>query len=214
MFNFIKSILYLLLLPNMVYAFSCHDTKHIIEMPIVFDDLRIQLTREYQFKHYGIQSESIQIEPRMIVLHWTETRNLIDAFASFNSPLLNSRPELPDKLNVSAQYLVDRDGTIYQLMPADWMARHVIGLNHSSIGIENVGGVGSIADLTEDQARSNAFLVCHLKDKYPTITYLIGHMEYLEYKNTPLWLEKDPNYQTIKLDPGSKFMERVKALID
>ena len=32
---------------------------------------------------------------------------------------------------------VDRDGTICRLMPETWMARHVIGLNYSAIGIEN-----------------------------------------------------------------------------
>ncbi len=36
--------------------------------------------------------------------------------------------------------MVDRDGTRYRLMPETYMARHVIGLNYYSIGIENVGG--------------------------------------------------------------------------
>jgi len=42
-------------------------------------------------------------------------------------------------LNVSAHFLVDRDGTIYQLMPETRMARHAIGVNHLAIGVENVG---------------------------------------------------------------------------
>ena len=36
----------------------------------------------------------------------------------------------------SAQFLVDRDGTIYSLMPETFMARHVIGLNLSSIELK------------------------------------------------------------------------------
>src|SRR5580693_7225904 len=52
-----------------------------------------------------------------------------------------ARPELQreGELNVSAHFLVDRDGTIYRLMPETWMARHCIGLNRVAIGIENVG---------------------------------------------------------------------------
>lgn len=63
--------------------------------------------------------------------------------------------------------MVDRDGSIYQLMPEKWMARHVIGLNHYAIGIENVGGINGKDDLTDAQARANAFLVCYLKGNIP-----------------------------------------------
>ena len=64
-------------------------------------------------------------------------------------------------------------------MPSNWMARHVIGLNYSSIGIENVGGKGNKKDdLTPEQLKSNIALVAYLKGKYPTIEYLIGHHEY------------------------------------
>ncbi len=55
------------------------------------------------------------------------------------------------------------------------MARHVIGLNHYAIGIENVGGVEGALELTEAQVQSNAYLVRYLKNKYPTIQYLIEH---------------------------------------
>jgi len=34
----------------------------------------------------------------------------------------------------------------------------------------------------------------------------------LKYKHTPLWLEKDPDYQTDKTDPGPTFVSRVKKL--
>lgn len=202
----------ILLIQQNVFAFSCDQSRPIIQKPIRFDKTRIALTKEYQREHYGIQSDSIEIEPKIIVLHWTAVSRLDWSFNSFNSPTLKHRPDLPGLLNVSAHYLVDRDGKIYQLMPDNWMARHVIGLNHYAIGIENVGGVNDIPDLTEQQAESNAYLVCLLKKKYPTITYLIGHMNYLEFMKTPLWLEKDPNYQADKHDPGVKFMQRVRKL--
>lgn len=103
----------------------------------------------------------------MIILHWTCLPTLELALRVFNPEMLpaNSprRQEIPDDLNVSSHYLVDRDGSIYQLMPENWMARHVIGLNHYAIGIENVGGIDGKDDLTEKQVEANAFLVCYLK---------------------------------------------------
>ena len=200
-----------------LFAFSCHDTQTIIQKPIRFDKQRFSLTREYQLQHYGIRSKSIKIEPKLIVLHWTSTPTLSATFKIFDSPTLSGSPqkrdELNGNLNVSSHFLVDRDGRIYQLMPETWMARHVIGLNHYAIGIENVGGVNNKEDLTEKQAKANAFLICYLKKKYPSIHEVIGHMDYLKYKGTSLWLEKDNKYQTHKQDPGTNFLQHVLELI-
>lgn len=209
---------FLLLINSRAYAFSCHDSQLINQAPIQFDNQRITLTQEYQFTHYGINSQSIKIEPRIIVLHWTGIPTFKATFRTFNPPTFpRNSPrlkELPGTLNVSSHYVVDSDGSIYQLMPDTWMARHVIGLNHYAIGIENVGGIDGKDDLTEAQAKANAFLVCHLKKKYPAIHYVIGHNNYLNFKKTSLWLERDPNYQTDKTDPGPTFVNKVKKLVD
>jgi hypothetical protein len=53
-------------------------------------------------------------------------------------------------------------------------------------------------------------MVCYLKNKYPDIQYLIGHLEYKKFKNSPLWLERDMDYQTQKFDPGSEFLNEVR----
>lgn len=136
--------LILLLITQLGYAFSCYEPRIIHQLPIQFDKERIKLMRQYQLTHYGINSKSIKIEPKMIVLHWTCIAALSVNFRVFNSTALPSnsprRKDLPGDLNVSSHFLVDRDGSIYQLMPDDWMARHVIGLNHNAIGIENIGG--------------------------------------------------------------------------
>ncbi|WP_133127264.1 peptidoglycan recognition protein family protein [Legionella nagasakiensis] len=199
------------------HAFSCHDPQMIHKMPIQFNRERIALTQQYQLTHYGIDSESIDIEPRMIVLHWTCIPTFEATFRTFNPPTFPKgsprQSELPGNLNVSSHFVVDRDGSIYQLMPETWMARHVIGLNHYAIGIENIGGVDGKDDLTEAQAEANAFLVCYLKKKYPEISHVIGHHDYLKFKKTSLWLELDPSYQTNKNDPGFIFVEKVKKLI-
>ena len=94
-------------------------------------------------------------------------------------------------------------------MPENYMARHVIGLNHSSIGIENVGGNDTLP-LTDMQVEANIKLVKYLKNKFPTIDYLIGHYEYTNFEGHELWLEVDDNYRTEKVDPGEKFMNSVR----
>jgi beta-N-acetylhexosaminidase len=130
-----------------------------------------------------------------------------------NEKLFSDRPDIikASALNVSAHFLVARDGTIYQLMPDNWMARHVIGLNYSTIGIENVGGKhNKEEDLTPAQVQANIDLVNYLKQKYPSIEYLIGHHEYRAMETTPLWLEKDAGYRTQKADPGESFMQEVR----
>lgn len=195
------------------HAFSCYDPQTIHQRPINFDKQRIELTREYQRTHYGINS--VRIEPRMIVLHWTSFADFDKTLRMFNNTqlALDRRDKLPGDLNVSIHFLVDKDGSIYQLMPETLMARHVIGLNHHAIGIENMGGIDSVDDLTDAQVKANAFLVCYLKKKYSRIKYVIGHNEYAKFKNTALWLEKDPNYITDKDDPGPTFVKKVKNLI-
>ena len=106
--------------------------------------------------------------------------------------------------------MIDRDGTVYRLMDETVMARHIIGLNYSSKGIENVGGKGNIDDLTPAQLNANIELISYLHNKYSTLEYLIGHHEYTEFTQHPLWLERDKNYRTLKHDPGETFMNRLR----
>ncbi|MBA3536500.1 MAG: N-acetylmuramoyl-L-alanine amidase [Tatlockia sp.] len=208
--------IFLVFTTSLANAFSCYDSQVIHNSPILFNEERIALTQQYQLTHYGLKSKSIEIEPKMIVLHWTAIATLKATLRVFNSPAFPADSprikDLPGNLNVSAHYVVDQDGSIHQLMPDNWMARHVIGLNHFAIGIENIGGIDDIDDLTEAQVKANAFLVCYLKKKYPEIKYVIGHNDYLQFKHTPLWLEVDPDYQTDKHDPGPFFVKKVMKL--
>lgn len=190
---------------------SCATPKKIVDRPIVFNDEREELTRAYLLERYGIAQNSPTITPKMIVLHWTVIPTLEESFEAFNAPSLpNKRGDIQQAgaLNVSSQFMVDRDGRIYRLMPETNMARHVIGLNHCAIGIENIGGTEDLP-LTKAQLKSNIWLVEYLSQKYP-IEYLIGHYEYTNFVNHPLWMEKDDSYRTIKTDPGKYFMERVR----
>lgn len=199
------------------YAFSCHNSQPIYKKMIQFDKERIALTQNYQLTHYGINSKSIEIDPKIIVLHWTCIADFKTTFRVFNSPTFPQNSprtkDLPGTLNVSSHFVVDRDGTIYQIMPETWMARHVIGLNHFAIGIENIGGIDGKDDLTAEQVKANAFLVCYLSKRHPGIRHVIGHNDYLNFKKSPLWLELDANYQTDKTDPGLTFLDKVMQLV-
>jgi N-acetylmuramoyl-L-alanine amidase len=182
--------------------------------PIDYGAERVRLTIEYRRSHQDPKADSVEIQPKMIILHWTAIDSFASTWSYFNHVKAESaRPELAaaGEVNVSAHFLVDRDGTIYQLMPETWMARHCIGLNHLAIGVENVGD-GSKYPLTEAQVKADAELVRYLKGKYP-ITHLIGHMEYRRMEGTPLFLELDPKYRNNKPDPGAEFMSKVRTLV-
>ncbi len=181
------------------------------QMPIEFSQNRIELTKQYIKNSYGIEVDNINIVPKMIVIHHTASDDLKESFDRFYPEiLLTDRTDIKKagNLNVSAQFLVDTDGTIYSLMSETYMARHAIGLNLSSIGIENVGG--DKKTLTIEQLKANIELVKYLKEKYKTIEYLIGHYEYQSFEKHPLFLEKDSKYRTIKHDPSVEFMEKLR----
>lgn len=190
---------------------SCSVQKTIVDRPIVFDEERIVLTKEYLSQRYNLEQQTPDIVPRMIVLHWTAIPTLKKSFEAFEkSTLPNWRPDIESVsgLNVSSHFLVDQDGTIYQLMPETTMARHVIGLNHCAIGVENVGGTAE-TPLTRKQLKANIFLVEYLATKY-NIEYVIGHQEYTQFEGHQLWLEVDDGYRTEKTDPGMDFMKKVR----
>ena len=215
---------YLLTLPKTLFAIvfvslmlSCSSVKNlddkIVDKPIVFDQQRKELSVEYLNTRYDLDRTEPSIEPKMIVVHWTAIPSLQKSFEAFNEPLLpNSRSDITSAgaLNVSSHFLVDQDGTIYRLMPETIMARHVIGLNHCALGIENVGGTEN-TPLTKKQLKANVKLVRYLKNKYPEIDYLIGHLEYTRFEGHPLWLEVDDGYRTEKTDPGEDFITKIRA---
>ncbi|MEA1893513.1 MAG: glycoside hydrolase family 3 N-terminal domain-containing protein [Campylobacterota bacterium] len=197
---------------------NLHFKNLIIQRPIDFAENRIDMTKAYIKQHYGFEVKNIEIEPKIIVLHWTAVMDFEKCFLRLKGEMLYSdRADIASAgaLNVSAHFLVARDGTITQLMPDNWMARHVIGLNYSTIGIENIGGENNAKeDLTQAQVESNVGLVKYLKAKYPSIEYLIGHHEYRAMEKTPLWLELDDGYRTKKADPGDKFMKSVRGQVE
>ena len=92
--------------------------------------------RRYSRRHYG-EREAQLLDPKVIVEHYTASTSFSSAFNTFaaNAPDV----EFGERPGVCAHFLIDRDGTIHQLVSLRWRCRHTVGLNHSAIGIEHVG---------------------------------------------------------------------------
>ena len=67
---------------------------------------------------------------KLVILHITEGTTFDGAFQTFKSSATPYR--------VSAHFIIDRDGTVYQLLPLEDTAWHARQVNTSSIAIEHV----------------------------------------------------------------------------
>jgi N-acetylmuramoyl-L-alanine amidase len=108
----------------------------IVQRPIPFGAKRREEMRAYARRHYGIDSFRLR-DPKVIVEHYTVT----DSFQPVYDSFANDTPdvELHELPGTCAHFVVDEDGTIYQLVALTVMCRHTVGLNQTAIGIEQVG---------------------------------------------------------------------------
>ena len=188
----------------------------IVEWPIVWTTHREALTAAYLAHHRGEEkltgdpAVDSRMVPKMIVLHWTAGPTATSAWHNFQAEE-DRRRGLRDyqRVNLSAHFIVDQQGTIFRLMDETRVGRHTIGLNHLAIGIENVGD-DRLHPLTDQQLEANVALIRWLSSRYPTITHLIGHYEYRLFEGHPQFEELDPKFRTGRRDPGEDFMRRVR----
>ena len=146
--------------------------------PISYGKDRKRQMAGYSKRHYGKREWRLR-KPRAVVLHYTAGSTYASAWSTFdaNTPSLGERP------GVCAQFVVDRDGTIYQLTRLGVRCRHTIGLNHVSLGIEMVqpdlGNPHRTAQAILDrkrQARSAVRLAAWIKSRYGIrMSNVIGH---------------------------------------
>jgi N-acetyl-anhydromuramyl-L-alanine amidase AmpD len=177
---------------------------------------RLELLQAYMRRHYGTDSTAL-VNPALIVVHYTAIAGLPDTLATFKLEKLPAgRTDIAGHgdVNVSVHYVIARDGTIYRLQPEEVVARHVIGLNWCSLGIELVAA--NEKQLTDAQTAFCAQLVAWIASRYPSVEYLIGHQEYAR-KDLPhhaLYRELDLTYTlTKKIDPGVTFMRRLRSTL-
>src|SRR5579875_3641625 len=125
---------------------------HIVWKPIPYGPKRKAEMAAYAERHYGIHTW--RLRPKVIVEHLRPGAPCVDAGVALaaNRP----DPELGELPGDCAHFIVDRNGTIYQLVPLDVMCRHTVGLNYVAIGIEHVGT--SDAEILHDRAQLRASL--------------------------------------------------------
>ena len=149
----------------------------IVWSPIPFGEDRVRQMRAYARRHYGLDRARL-IAPKVIVEHFTATSTDGPAYNTFaaNQPDV----ELHERPGVCAHFIVDRDGTIHQLVRLKWMCRHTIGLNHVAIGIEHVGlSDGDVLGRAR-QLRASLRLTRWLQGRYGIRRRdVIGHAESL-----------------------------------
>jgi N-acetylmuramoyl-L-alanine amidase len=149
----------------------------IVAKPIPFGAKRKQEMAAYAERHYGIDSYELT-HPHVIVEHYTETTTFSAAFNTFAPDVPDS--ELHELPGTCAHFVIDRDGTIYQLVSTAIMCRHTVGLNWTAIGIEHVGM--SDTDVLDDKAQmaSSLRLTRWLRCRYDIpVKNVIGHAESL-----------------------------------
>jgi beta-N-acetylhexosaminidase len=149
---------------------------HIVWKPIPFGAKRKAEMAQYAERHYGIHS--YVLHPKVIVEHVTATDSFSSAWNTFASDVPDV--ELHELPQVCSHFIVDRDGTIYEVVPTTIMCRHTVGLNWTAIGIEHVGTSDAQVMGDARQLRASIRLTLWLKDHYGILVRnVIGHAESL-----------------------------------
>ncbi len=150
---------------------------HIVWKPIPFPAKRRAEMASYARRHYGINTWRL-VRPRVIVEHYTGSSTFSSAYYTFAADVPDS--ELHELPGVCAHFIVDSDGTIYQLVALNTMCRHTVGLNYTAIGIENVGTSDSQILHDSHQLSSSLRLTLYLMQKFDIkLPNVIGHNESL-----------------------------------
>ena len=160
---------------------------HIVQKRIPFGAARKQETRRYALRHYGIDDYRLR-NPKVIVEHVTATSSFSSVWQTFAHDVPDV--ELHELPQVCSHFVIDRDGTIYQLVSTTIMCRHTVGLNWTAIGIEHVGLSDAQVMGDKRQLRASLALTRWLQAKYRILTRnVIGHAESL---SSPYHRERVP----------------------
>ena len=149
----------------------------IVWKPIPFGPKRQAEMQAYAVKHYGIHSWRL-VYPHVIVEHYTANESFSATWNTFANDAPD--PELHELPGDCAHFVIDKDGTIYQLVKLTAMCRHTVGLNYTSIGIEHVGMSDSEILRDPKQLASSLKLTLWLMTTFHiSLANVIGHSESL-----------------------------------
>jgi beta-N-acetylhexosaminidase len=109
---------------------------YIVQSPIPFPQARKNQMRQYALANYGIDTWRMP-HPHLIIWHYTDSATYSSVWNTFAQDVPDVEYHLLPQ--VCAHFVITTHGTIHQLVPLDIMCRQVVGLDYTSIGIENVG---------------------------------------------------------------------------
>jgi N-acetylmuramoyl-L-alanine amidase len=148
-----------------------------VAKPIPFGAARRAETAAYARRHYGVSTWRLT-HPHVIVEHYTASTSFSSTYNTFAAD--SPDPELHELPGVCAHFVIDTDGTIYQLVPLGIMCRHTVGLNYTAIGIEHVGTSDAQILGNPRQMASSLSLTAWLMSRYRIqLRNVIGHNESL-----------------------------------
>jgi N-acetylmuramoyl-L-alanine amidase len=184
----------------------------IVSRPIPYGPKRRREMAAYSQRHYGKRTARLR-RPHVIVEHYTAN----DSFSASWNTFAADTPdvELGELPGVCAHFVIDGDGTIYQLAPLRLRCRHTVGLNYTAIGVEHVGRsdaavMGRPKVLSASLALSR-WLRCHYAIR---VRDVIGHSESL---SSPHHKEKVARLRTQThgdMSPATmqRYRKRLRAL--
>jgi N-acetylmuramoyl-L-alanine amidase len=161
----------------------------IVQDPIPFGPLRKREMAAYALRHYSLDTYRL-VDPHVIVIHYTETPDFQSTYNTFAPDRPDSEfHELP---GTCAHFVVDKAGTIHQLVPLTIMCRHTVGLNWTAIGIEHVGYSDQEVLGDPRQMDASLRLTRWLRCRFGIpVRDVIGHNESLSspyhHENVPAW---------------------------
>jgi N-acetylmuramoyl-L-alanine amidase len=148
----------------------------IVWKPIPFGARREQQMAAYSKRHYGVRTWRLT-NPHVIIEHYTDGPSFQSAWNYFAANQLHMG-EMP---GVCAHFIIDTDGTIYQLVNLRKRCRHAIGMNWTAVGIEMVGTSDAQILHRRPQIRAALRLTLWLMARYGiNVGNVIGHAETLE----------------------------------
>jgi beta-N-acetylhexosaminidase len=181
--------------------------------PIPFGSARKTEMVAYVRRHYGsfIRPTWRLVNPHVIVIHYTESPSFQSTWNTFAADTPD--PELHELPNTCAHFVVDTDGTIYQLVSLGIMCRHTVGLNWTAIGIEHVGLSDQQILENPRQMAASLQLTRWLRCRYAIdLKNVIGHNESL---SSPYHHELVPAFQhQTHSDWNHHDMTRYRSLLD
>ncbi len=174
--------------------------------PVPMPPTRLSQMAAYSRRHYG--SAGWRLRPRAIVQHYTANESFSATWNTFaaNTP----DGELGELPGTCAHFVIDRDGTIYQLAKLDVRCRHTVGLNWTAIGVEHVGTRDAAVLGNPRQLAASIALSRWLMARYGIdLGDVIGHAESL---TSPYRRELYPAWKCqTHGDFGRQTMDRYRA---